>query len=148
MIVWGRSERRWHAAEPLLLIAIGFGGAGLSGDLITMRFLLTCVLVGAYSFKAPFWALSMEFLSPGSAAVGLAAINAIGSLVGGLMVNVYGVIFERAGSTNLAMSPTALTGIVSALLILIVARRRTRFDNPVLPNVSRSAKGLYPVDSH
>jgi hypothetical protein len=46
------------------------------------------------------------------------------------------------------MSPTALTGIVSALLILIMARRRTRFDNPVPPNASRSAKGLYPVDSH
>jgi ACS family tartrate transporter-like MFS transporter len=100
--------------------------------------LLTCVLVGAYSFKAPFWALSLEFLSPSTAAVGLAAINAIGSLIGGLMVNVYGKILERTGSTSLAMSPTAVMGIASALLVLMMARRHVCFDSPLSPDAPRA----------
>lgn len=99
--------------------------------------LLTCVLVGAYSFKAPFWALSLEFLSPSTAAVGLAAINAIGSLIGGLMV-VYGEILERTGSTSLAMSPTAVMGIASALLVLMMARRHVCFDSPLSPDAPRA----------
>ncbi len=143
MIVWGRSsdtakERRWHTAVPLLLIAIGFGAAGFSGGLITTLILLTCVLVGAYSFKAPFWALSLEFLSPSTAAVGVAAINAIGSLIGGLMVNVYGEVLERTGSTSLAMSPTAVMGIASALLVLMMARRHVCFDSPLSPDAPRA----------
>src|SRR5258708_13333286 len=104
MIVWGRSsdtakERRWHTAVPLLLIAIGFGAAGFSGGLITTLILLTCVLVGAYSFKAPFWALSLEFLSPSTAAVGVAAINPIGSLIGAFIVNSYRANPSPPGST-------------------------------------------------
>jgi hypothetical protein len=100
--------------------------------------LLTSVLVDAYSFKAPFWALSLEFLSPSTAAVGLAAINAIGSLIGGLMVNVYGEILERTGSTSLAMSPTAVMGIASALLVLMMARRHVCFDSPLSPDAPRA----------
>jgi len=143
MIVWGRSsdtakERRWHTAVPLLMIAVGFGAAGFSGGLTSTLILLTCVLVGAYSFKAPFWALSLEFLSPSTAAVGLAAINAIGSLVGGLMVNVYGEILDRTGSTSLAMSPTAAMGIASALFVLMIGRRQVRHDIPLSPDPSRT----------
>jgi MFS transporter, ACS family, tartrate transporter len=127
MLVWGWSsdrtnERRWHTCVPLLLIAVGFATAGSASGLTAILALLSCVLVGAYSFKAPFWALSLELLSPRAAAVGLAGINAVGSLAGGLMVNVYGFILEKTGSTNLAMMPTALLGLASGLVILTMAR--------------------------
>ncbi|CAE6868117.1 Putative tartrate transporter [Paraburkholderia nemoris] len=127
MIIWGWSsdktnERRWHTCVPLILIAVGFSAAGSASSLTTILALLSCVLVGAYSFKAPFWALSLEFLSPRVAAVGLAGINAVGTLAGGLMVNVYGFILERTGSTNLAMMPTALMGLAGGLVILTISR--------------------------
>jgi len=132
MIVWGRSsdlskERRWHTAIPLLVIATGISSSGLSSGLITTLVLLSCVLVGAYSFKAPFWALSLEFLPPQTAAIGLAAINAIGSLVGGLMVTVYGTILERTESTTLAMLPTGAMSLISALFVVSVARRSINY---------------------
>ncbi|KVH35256.1 MFS transporter permease [Burkholderia cepacia] len=127
MVIWGWSsdrngERRWHACTALLLIALGFGLAGLAGNLATILTLLSCVLIGAYSFKAPFWALSLELLTPRVAAVGLAGINAVGTLAGGLMVNVYGMILDRTGSTNLAMMPTAIMGLAGGIVILTTAR--------------------------
>ncbi|RAR62521.1 sugar phosphate permease [Paraburkholderia unamae] len=131
MIVWGWSsdklnERRWHTAIPLLMIAAGFSAAGTTSSLTVIIALLSVVLIGAYSFKAPFWALSLEVLPPRVAAVGLAAINAVGTLVGGLMVNVYGEILERTGSTNLAMLPTAAMGLAGGLVILAMAANRRR----------------------
>ena len=147
MIAWSRSsdlsrERRWHTAIPLLAIASGFGAAGLSVGLTTTLILLSCVLAGAYSFKAPFWALSIDFLSARTAAVGLAAINAIGSLIGGLTVNVYGEILERTGHTSLAMSPIAIMGVASALLVLIATRHCRDADVPVGNRPHGSAPGI------
>ncbi|WP_396333929.1 MFS transporter [Burkholderia anthina] len=127
MVIWGwrsdrTGERRWHTCAPLLLIAVGFGFAGWVDNLATILALLSCVLIGAYSFKAPFWALSLELLTPRVAAVGLAGINAVGTLAGGLMINVYGITLEKTGSTNLAMMPTAIMGLAGALVILTIAR--------------------------
>jgi hypothetical protein len=68
--------------------------------------LLPCVLVDAYSFKPPFTVLLLECHSPGTATTALAAINATGSLAGGLMDNAYGEIVERSESTDRAISPT------------------------------------------
>ncbi len=137
MVFWGRSsdrtrERRWHTAIPLLLIAFGFAAPFLVGGLAATLALMSCVLIGAYSFKAPFWAMALEFLSPRVAAIGVAGINALGTLIGGLMINVYGEIFERTGSTNLAMLPTAAMGLVSAAVVLIMTRRRRTPGQPML----------------
>lgn len=125
MIAWGRSsdamrERRWHTAIPLLMIAVGFSAPLLTSGLPATLVLMSCVLVGAFSFKAPFWAMALEFLSPRVVAVAVAGINAIGTLIGGLMINVYGAIFEQTGSTNLAMLPTAVMGLVSAAVVLVM----------------------------
>jgi MFS family permease len=73
MVLWGRhsdktAERRWHTAIPLALIAGGMLGTLAVGSLAPTVFLLSCILVGAYSFKGPFWALSSSWLSSGSAA--------------------------------------------------------------------------------
>jgi ACS family tartrate transporter-like MFS transporter len=129
MIVWGRSsdvtrERRWHTAIPLLMIAVGFATPALASGLPATLVLMSCVLVGAFSFKAPFWAMALEFLSPRVIAVAVAGINAIGTLIGGLMINLYGAILDQTGSTNLAMLPTAAMGFVSAVVVLAMTGLR------------------------
>ena len=81
-------------------------------------FLLSCVLIGAYSFKGPFWALSSGWLASGSAAAGLAGINAVSNLIGGgLMVNVYGWIKAATGSYALALLPIAFLALVSITVL-------------------------------
>lgn len=127
MVWWGRhsdksNERRWHTAIPLVLIALGMLGTLLTTSLVPTIMLLTCVLIGAYSFKGPFWALSSSWLSSATAAAGLAAINAVSNLIGGgLMVNVYGWIKEETGSHALALMPIAALAMASIATLLTLS---------------------------
>jgi sugar phosphate permease len=127
MILWGRhsdktAERRWHTAIPLALIGGGMLGTLLTGALWPTVFLLSCILVGAYSFKGPFWALSSSWISSTSAAAGLAGINAASNLIGGgLMVNVYGWIKEETGSYALALLPIAGLAVASIITLLVLS---------------------------
>jgi MFS family permease len=128
MILWGRhsdrtGERRWHTAIPLLLIAIGLSATNLSASLVPVVVMLCMVLIGAYSFKGPFWTLASSWLATGSAAAGLAAINAVANLVGGgLMVNMYGWIKAETGSYPLALAPLAILSILSVAVLLYLSR--------------------------
>ncbi|WP_296942027.1 MFS transporter [uncultured Massilia sp.] len=124
MVWWGRHsdqkrERRWHTVIPLALICGGMLGTFGTASLAPTIVMLTCVLVGAYAFKGPFWALSSSWLSPASAAAGLAGINAASNLVGGgLMVNAYGWIKAETGSHSLALLPVAVLALASITTLL------------------------------
>jgi MFS family permease len=127
MILWGRhsdkkGERRWHTAISLALIAGGMLGTFVVSSLAGTVFLLSCILVGAYSFKGPFWALSSTWLAPSAAAAGLATINAVSNLIGGgLMVNAYGWIKDATGSYALALLPIALLTVASIVTLLTLS---------------------------
>ena len=127
MVWWGRrsdrkGERRWHTAIPLALIAGGMLSTLFVTSLVPTVMLLTGVLIGAYSFKGPFWALSSSWLASGSAAAGLAAINAASNLVGGgLMVNAYGWIKEATGSHALGLLPIAVLAVASIITLLTLS---------------------------
>lgn len=129
MIWWGRhsdrtQERRWHTAIPLLLIGVGLGSTLLTGALVPVVGMLCMVLIGAYSFKGPFWALASGWLGAGSAAAGLAGINAVSNLIGGgLMVNVYGSIVQATGSYALALMPLTVLSLVSVATLLQLSRK-------------------------
>ena len=132
MIWWGRhsdrkNERRWHTVIPLGLIAIGMLSTLLTTSLALTVMMLTFVLIGAYSFKGPFWALSTGWLASGSAAAGLAGINAVANLIGGgLMVNVYGWIKAATGSYALALTPIAALAVMSITVLLVLDGKARR----------------------
>lgn len=132
MVLWGRhsdatGERRWHTALPLLLIAVGSVGTFVLTGLAPTVLLLTLVLVGAYCFKGPFWSMASSWLSPGTAAVGIAAINATSNLIGGgLMVNVYGLIHDATDSYVLALLPLAFLTVASAGAVVVIGRTARR----------------------
>jgi len=132
MILWGRhsdrtAERRWHTAIPLLLAAFGLASLTAASSIALTVFAVSCALVGAYSFKGPFWALSAGWLSASTLAAGLAGINAIANLIGGgLMVNVVGLVKEWTGSYALGMLPVAALDAAAALSVLIISRSHAR----------------------
>jgi MFS family permease len=137
MILWGRhsdrtNERRWHTALTLMLMAVGIGSLGLtSGFLVPTVMLLSCALVGAYSFKGPFWALSSNWMSPKTAAAGLAGINAIANLTGGGAISLVGMIKESTGSYAIGLLPLVLLTAGGAAGVLLITREK-----PVAPAVS------------
>ena len=133
MILWGRhsdrtGERRWHTAIPLLLAALGFSALNFTGSaIIPMIFAVSCCLVGAYSFKGPFWALSAGWLSASTLAAGLAGINAIANLVGGgVMVNAVGLLKEWSGSYGIAMVPLVALTLAGAISVVVISRSHAR----------------------
>jgi MFS transporter, ACS family, tartrate transporter len=133
MILWGRhsdksGERRWHTAIPLLLAGFGFSALNLTGSAIVPTIVaVSCCLVGAYSFKGPFWALSAGWLSASTLAAGLAGINAIANLIGGgIMVNVVGLLKEWSGSYAVAMVPLVFLTVAGAISVLVVSRSHAR----------------------
>ncbi|MCI1013316.1 MULTISPECIES: MFS transporter [Herbaspirillum] len=129
MVWWGRhsdrsGERRWHTAIPLILIGGGLAMATLANSLVPVVLLLTMVLIGAYSFKGPFWAMASSWLATGSAAAGLAGINAVSNLIGGgLMVNVYGWVKDATGSYAMALLPMVGLSVVSVGILLFLSRK-------------------------
>ncbi|WP_250535164.1 MFS transporter [Caballeronia sp. AZ10_KS36] len=129
MIFWGRhsdrtKEHRWHTVVPMLLIGGGLFATSLSSSLLPTICMLCCVLVGAYAFKGPFWALASDMLSNSTIAAGLATVNAIANLLGGgLMVNVYGWVKAATGSYSLALMPLGILTLVSVATLLLLTRK-------------------------
>jgi MFS transporter, ACS family, tartrate transporter len=132
MVLWGRhsdrqGERRWHTAISLLLASFGLAYLNLTAGIATAVMAVTFALVGAYSFKGPFWALSAGWLSPGTLAAGLAGINAIANLIGGgLMVNVVGLVKDATGSFPLGMLPVAALDAAAAISVILISRAHAR----------------------
>jgi nitrate/nitrite transporter NarK len=129
MVLWGRhsdrtGERRWHTALALLLIAGGLSSLAFTQSmLVPTVMLLSCALIGAYSFKGPFWALSSTWMSPKTAAAGLAGINAIANLVGGGAISLVGWIKESTGSFSLALLPMVALTLAGAVSVLVMTRQ-------------------------
>jgi len=132
MILWGRSsdrtgERVWHNALPLgwMVLAILATFAAIN-SLWAMIPLLTRIAAGTYASKGPFWALSSEWLGAGSAAAGLAQINALGNLSGFVFNYLIGWIHAETGSFPLALTPIALVATIGTISVLVIGRRQPR----------------------
>jgi len=131
MIIWGRTsdrsgERIWHTAIPLALLAASLT-ASLATNSLAPTILILCVAVTAtYIVKGPFWALSTEWLSAGSAAAGIAQINAIGNIGGFIGTWLLGVIKDATGSYPLGLLPLAAISAVGCILVLTIGRGRRR----------------------
>ena len=132
MILWGRhsdrtSERRWHTALALLLIAGGLAALAVTpGLLVPSVLMLSLALIGAYSFKGPFWALSSTWMSPKAAAAGLAGINNFANLVGGGAISLVGLIKESTGSFSVALLPMVALTLLGGVGVLVMTREPKR----------------------
>jgi nitrate/nitrite transporter NarK len=131
MIWWGRrsdktGERVWHAAVPLILTAASLASALLFDSLLATIVILCLAVIGIYAGKGPVWAVSTEWLSAGTAAAGLAQINAISNLAGFGTTYVMGFLKDATGSFTLALVPLVALSAAAALVILVIGRPARR----------------------
>ena len=131
MVLWGKrsdqtGERVWHTALPLILTAISLASALVFDSLFSIVVILSLAVIGIYAGKGPVWALSTDWLSAGTAAAGLAQMNAISNLAGFGTTYVIGYIKQATGSYPLAMLPLAGLSAAGALAILLIARSGTK----------------------
>jgi MFS transporter, ACS family, tartrate transporter len=127
MVLWGRrsdqtGERVWHTALPLFVTALSLASALLFNSLFAIIVILCLAVIGIYAGKGPVWALSAEWLSAGTAAAGLAQMNAISNLAGFGTTYVVGYIKQATGSYPLAILPLACLSGVGGLAVFWIAR--------------------------
>jgi ACS family tartrate transporter-like MFS transporter len=127
MVLWGKrsdqtGERVWHTALPLVVTAVSLASALVFNSLPAIIIILCLAVIGIYAGKGPVWALSAEWLSAGTAAAGLAQMNAISNLAGFGTTYVVGSIKQATGSYPLAILPLACLSAAGALAVLLIAR--------------------------
>jgi len=124
-----RDERHWHAGLPMIMAAAGFATAGLATSPFVFIVGLGAAWIGGYMTQATFWAIPGQFLSGRSAAVGVAAIGAIGMIGGFLGPTFMGFMRDHTGSYRAGFlclaGPSLLAG-----LILIGLRRSGAIPSP------------------
>jgi MFS family permease len=130
MVLWGKrsdqtGERVWHTALPLMVTAVSLASALVFNSLLSIIIILCLAVIGIYAGKGPVWALSAEWLSAGTAAAGLAQMNAISNLAGFGTTYVVGYIKQATGSYPLAILPLAGLSAAGALAVLLIARDRS-----------------------
>ena len=132
MILWGRSsdktgERVWHNALPLAWMVVAMVGLFFFiKNLYVVIPLMTLIAAGTYASKGPFWALSSEWLGAGTAAAGLAQINALGNLSGFFFNYMIGYIQAETGSFPLSIMPIAFVATLGTISVLTVGRHQPR----------------------
>jgi ACS family tartrate transporter-like MFS transporter len=135
MVWWSRhsdatGERTWHVAGACLLAAAGLAWAGVAFTLIGVVLALMVVNVGVSCAKPPLWAMPTRFLSGPAAAAGIAAINAIGNLGGFVGPVMIGWLKDLTGSFLGGLYFVAGLLLVSALLVVRLARGNRALANP------------------
>jgi MFS transporter, ACS family, tartrate transporter len=117
-----RMERRWHAAIPCLLAAIG--ALGLMGHPQSLA--ITVVLFALFSISVaclpPFWGIPTALLGSSAAAGAVGFINAVGSMAGFAGPFVLGYLSSRTGSFTAGMAAAAAAGVGAFLILLSVPR--------------------------
>jgi MFS transporter, ACS family, tartrate transporter len=117
-------ERIWHAAVPLMLTAVSLASALVFDSLFSIVVILSLAVIGIYAGKGPVWAVSTEWLSAGTAAAGLAQINALSNLAGFGTTYAMGFIKDATGSFALALLPLVGLSATAAVAILWIGRNR------------------------
>jgi ACS family tartrate transporter-like MFS transporter len=107
-----------------MLTAFSLVSAMVFHSLFAIIVILCLAVIGIYAGKGPVWALSTDWLSAGTAAAGLAQINAISNLAGFGTTFVVGYIKQISGNYSLALLPLAALSGIAAISVLILSRER------------------------
>jgi ACS family tartrate transporter-like MFS transporter len=119
-------ERYWHMAIPLALMAVAFA--------VMSQTHAPPVVVGAFwaaamcnaAVGAIFWTAPAPFLTPRSAAMGLAAINCVGQSGSFFLPWAWGVARDQTGSFQAGLTALPIGFLIAAGLVLYLKGRARR----------------------
>jgi D-galactonate transporter len=132
MFIWGHhsdktGERRWHMALAAICGAVFFATSaipGISG--VAGMAALTIASAALMCQFAVFWALPTAILSGSAAAVGIAWINSIGNLAGWASPHAVGFLRDKTHSMIPALLALCCAQLLTAIMVLIAARKRSQ----------------------
>jgi len=121
-------ERRWHAAVPLFISAIGLLALVARPQSMVITMVLFSMVAINTAYLPIFWAIPTEFLSASAAAASVGAINAVGSVAGFAGPSAFGYLVTRTGSFAVGMAVLAVFSLSAGLLILRAPRGQPACD--------------------
>jgi ACS family tartrate transporter-like MFS transporter len=124
-------ERRWHAAVPLFIAAVGFLSLIFFSSSTVMTVSFLSFISMAMAFLPVFWAIPTEILSDFKAAFAVGIINALASLAGFAGPYAFGYLRAETGSF--------LTGYVVLMCCALATGILVLFTPALHPHVSESA---------
>jgi ACS family tartrate transporter-like MFS transporter len=121
-----KRERRWHAAVPLFVAAVGsLGLLVLPGS--TVLTVVFFSLVGVIqAFLVAFWAIPTEILSESAAAAAVGMINAVASIAGFAGPYAFGYLNSRTGSLSYGFAMMMVSALAAGIFVLLTPGARQR----------------------
>jgi len=117
-------ERRRHVALGATLAGLAFAVCALGGlPGVAGLAAISCAAIGIMCGQSVFWSLPTGILSGSAAAAGIAWINSVGNLAGYLSPYVIGHVRDVTGSMMIAQLVLSGSCMLSAVVLLCVARR-------------------------
>ncbi|MGF6958642.1 MFS transporter [Paraburkholderia youngii] len=114
-------ERRWHAAIPAFIGAVGLALSAAFGNNIALSVMFLCVAAsGLLGMMPVFWTFPGRYLSGTAAAAGIALISSLGSFSGIAGSFITSVTKSVTGNINDGTYVLAACLLVSAVLILFL----------------------------
>jgi MFS transporter, ACS family, tartrate transporter len=127
-------ERRWHAAFPLFIGAVGFLCLiSPPGSNVTTVLLLSVICV-PMAFLPVFWAIPTEILSGSKAAVAVGTINALASLAGFAGPYAFGYLRAETESFVAGFAVLMFCALAAGILMLLTPAAQSRGPKSVTPS--------------
>ena len=115
-------ERRWHAAIPIFLAAVG--ALGLISQPRSLFVLVVFFTLGAniYSYLPSLFAIPTETLSQSAAAAAVGMINSFGSVAGFAGPYAFGYLHSQTGSFSYGLAGMVLAALAGGVMIISTPR--------------------------
>lgn len=116
-----KNERRWHLIIPLLMVTIGFIGAGIFYNNLLILMIFLCIATMGTGTSLPmFWQIPPAFLTAKNVAIGVAFISSLGNLASFLAPYLIGWVKHSTGSASIGLYILAILIALGAALILLI----------------------------
>ena len=127
ILIWGAysdrvNERKWNLVASCTCMSLGMAMAGLFEGTYWSIVGLSIGMIGLYASNAHLFPIPSMFLTGAAAASGIAWVNSLGILAGGVTSPVIGYIKDSTGSYQGGLYFLAALGVMGAVVTVIGVR--------------------------
>jgi ACS family tartrate transporter-like MFS transporter len=142
ILIWGHisdrmNERKWNLTASCTVMAIGMAIAGYYNGTYMAIAGLSIGMIGLYASNAHLFPIPSMFLTGAAAASGIAWVNSLGILAGGVTSPVIGYLKDSTGSYTTGLYFLAVLALSGAIITIIGVRETSA---KLAPSLVRAAE--------
>ena len=142
ILIWGHisdrmNERKWNLTASCTVMAIGLAMAGFYNGTYTAIVGLSIGMIGLYASNAHLFPIPSMFLTGAAAASGIAWVNSLGILSGGITSPVIGYLKDTTGNFASGLYFLAALGLLGAVITIVGVRETSA---KLAPGLVRAAE--------